>query len=124
MFVVNLSFQILFKGVYYFTAIKIELQTVETVAAPEFFFFEGGASRGQNAILRGEKSKNLPKMADFGQIFLLTGGQVGEAEPPTGGANAPSPPLIPPLSRKIPTKRKLTTLFPTQPFSWIRIRVA
>ena len=33
-----------------------------------------GASRGQNAILRGEKSKNLLKITDFGHFFLMTGG--------------------------------------------------
>ena len=39
------------------------LYKAQTVAAPEFFV---GASRGRNAILRGQKSKNLPKMAYFG----------------------------------------------------------
>ena len=71
------------------------------MAAPEFFFFfflwGGGASRGQNAILRGQISKNLPKMADFGNFFLLTGGKWG-AEPPTGGHLPPMPPLMSPLS--------------------------
>ena len=48
-----------------------------TVAAPEFFC---GGSRGQ-------KSKNLPKMADFDHFFLLTGGggkslQLGGLCPP------------------------------------------
>ena len=38
------------------------------------FFCGGGASKGQNAILRGQKSQNLPKMADFGHFFLLRGG--------------------------------------------------
>ena len=60
------------------------------MAAPEIFLWE--ASRGQNAILRGQKSKNLPKMADFGHFFLLTGGQVG-AEPPTGVGICPPCPL-------------------------------
>ena len=46
-----------------------------TVAAPEIFLW--GASRGQNAILRGQKSKNLLKIADFDHFFLLTGGHVG-----------------------------------------------
>ena len=32
--------------------------------------FLWGASRGQNAILRGQKSKKLPKMADFGNFFF------------------------------------------------------
>ena len=57
-----------------------------SVAAPEIFLW--GASRGQNAILRGQKSKNLPKMGDFGHFFLLTGGKWG-AEPPTWGPHAP-----------------------------------
>ena len=65
------------------------------------FFCGGGASRGQNAILRGQKSKNLPKMADFGHFFLLTGGKWGGAEPPTGGHFPPCPPLIPPLSSQM-----------------------
>ena len=50
-----------------------------------------GGLRGQNTILRGQKSKNLPKVADFGHFFLLTGGGQG-GEPPTGGGNAPIPP--------------------------------
>ena len=51
-------------------------------------FFVGGIE-GWNAILRGQKSKNLQKIADFGHFFLLTGGASGGAEPPTGGAFAP-----------------------------------
>ena len=65
------------------------------MAAPEFFLW--GASRGQNAILRGQKSKNLPKMADFGHFFLLTGGQVGGQSLWLGGICPPCPPLMPPL---------------------------
>ena len=30
-----------------------------------FFFFFVGALRGQNALLRGQKSNNLLKMTDF-----------------------------------------------------------
>ena len=41
------------------------------------FVFFLAASRGKNAILRLQKSKNLPKMADFGHFFLLTGEKVG-----------------------------------------------
>ena len=48
-----------------------------------------GASREQNAYLRGQKSKNLPKMADFCHFFLLTGGKWVGAEPPTGGKMPP-----------------------------------
>ena len=55
---------------------------VFSVAAPE---------RGQNAILRGQKSKNLPKMADFDNFFLLTGGQVG-GRASKGGQMPPCPP--------------------------------
>ena len=50
-----------------------------TVAAPEFFC--RGASRGQNAILRGQKSKNLPKMADFDHFFFWRGGKWGWRPP-------------------------------------------
>ena len=52
-----------------------------------------GASRGKNAILRGQKSKNLPKMADFGHFFLLTGGASGGGQSLQLGAFAPCPPL-------------------------------
>ena len=54
------------------------------MAAPEIFC-GGGASRGQNAILRGQKSKNLPKMTDFGHFFSSDWGASGGGEPPTGG---------------------------------------
>ena len=40
-------------------------------------------------FLRGQKSKKLPEMADFGHFFLLTGGQVGGRASDGGGANAP-----------------------------------
>ena len=56
--------------------------------------------RGQNTILRGQISKHLPKMADFGHFFLLTGGGA------SGGRAsywvqiwAPNTPLMPPLGR-------------------------
>ena len=66
------------------------------VAAPEIFC---GASRGQNAFLRGQKSTNLPKMADFDHFFLLTGRKWG-AEPQTGGeGNAPCSSPPPPWCR-------------------------
>ena len=54
------------------------LQEVQpkTVAAPEIFLC-WGASRGQNMILRGQKSKNLPKMADFGNFFSSDWGESG-----------------------------------------------
>ena len=66
-----------------------------SVAAPEIFC--GGASRGQNTFLRGQKSKKLPKMADFGHFFFWLGGKWGE-KPPTGGKMPPMPPpLMPPL---------------------------
>ena len=45
---------------------------LSAVAAPENFLW--GASRGKNTFLRGQKSKKLQKMADFGHFFLLTGG--------------------------------------------------
>ena len=56
--------------------------------------FCGGASRGQNAILRGQESKNLPKMADFGHFFLLTGGQVGGGRASDWGHLPPMPPPL------------------------------
>ena len=55
------------------------------------FYVGGGASRGQNATLRGKKSKKFPKMADFGHFFLtffLTGGKWGGGQIPP----CPSPP--------------------------------
>ena len=42
-------------------------------------FLWGGVSRGQNMVVRGQKSKNLQKMADFGHCFLLTGGKWGQS---------------------------------------------
>ena len=48
-------------------------------------FFLWGASRGQNPFLRGQKSKNLLKMADIDHLFLLRGEEEVGAEPPTGG---------------------------------------
>ena len=38
-----------------------------SVSTRKFFV---GASRGQNAILRGQKSKNLLKITDFGHFFF------------------------------------------------------
>ena len=49
------------------------------------------ASRGQNAILRGQKSKNLPKMAVFDHFFFFWLGGAG-GEPLTGGQMPPCPP--------------------------------
>ena len=64
-------------------------------------FFGWGASRGGgNAILRGQKSKNLPKMADFGHFLLLTGGKWGQSFR-LGGQMPPCLPLMPPLSIKL-----------------------
>ena len=66
---------------------------MQLVAAPEFFFFSGGGGRssGQNAILRVQKSKHLPKMADFGHFFLGGGEQVGESIQGGGGQMTPCP---------------------------------
>ena len=47
-----------------------------------------GEHRGENAFPRGQKSKNLQKMADFAHFFFGGGGEgKWEAE-----ANAPMPP--------------------------------
>ena len=52
--------------------------SLATVAAPDIFC-GGGASRGQNAILRGQKLKNLTKMADFGHFFFWLGESGGQS---------------------------------------------
>ena len=45
---------------------------------------------GPNVSLRGQKSKNLLKMADFDHFFLLTRGQVvGRASNGGGGVQMP-----------------------------------
>ena len=62
------------------------------MAAPEFFSW--GALRGQKALLRGQKPKNLPKMVDF---CLFVGGGGKGAEPPTGENVHSCSPLMPPL---------------------------
>ena len=55
-----------------------------------------GVHEGEKCISECQRSKYLPKIADFGNFFLLTG-QVG-ADPPTGGKMPPPPPpLVPPL---------------------------
>ena len=59
----------------------------------KFFLWEGIG--GQDAITRGQKSKNLQKMVDFGHLFLLTGGR--GTEPPMGGMPPCPPPLMLPL---------------------------
>ena len=57
------------------------------MAAPEKILW--GASRGQNAYLSGQKSKELPKMADFCHFFPSDWGKVGDRAPhapPLGAA--------------------------------------
>ena len=52
-----------------------------------------GASRGQNAFLRGQKSKNLPKMADFDNFFASDwGGKWGGRASNWGEGNTRMPP--------------------------------
>ena len=67
---------------------------VSAVAAPENFLW---------GALRGQKSKKLPKMADFGRLFFSDWGGKWGAEPPTGGGGKypmPPPPLLmPPLGK-------------------------
>ena len=65
---------------------------------------------GKNAILMGRKSKNLPKMADFDIFFFWRGASGGRAsDGGGGGANAPMPPLMPPLP--ITTSNRLNTIW-------------
>ena len=59
--------------------------------------FVVGASREQNVFLRGQKSQNLPKMADFDHSFLLMSGASG-GHSLWLGANALHATLMPPLS--------------------------
>ena len=61
--------------------------------------FFGGVSRGQNTILRGQKSKNLPKMAYFGPFYWgASGGRAsdwGEMPPcPLDASTATLSPLL------------------------------
>ena len=70
-------------------------------------FFVGGASRGQNAIPRGQKSKNLPKMADFGHFFLLTGGGASGGKSLRLGGHLP--PCPPPLDAATESRPAETT---------------
>ena len=77
-----------------------------------FFFFFVGASRGQNVILRGQKSKNLPKIAYFGHFLLLTGGASGGRASDWGATAPPCPPLMPPL---IPRGHC------SEPFSYLKV---
>ena len=57
------------------------------------FVFGGHGGGAQNAILRGQKSKNLPKMTYFDHFSLLTGGGVGAELRRGGGAIGPMPPF-------------------------------
>ena len=51
-----------------------------------------GSIEGAKCDSEGQKSKNLPKVGDFGHLFLRGGGARG-AEPPTGGRQIPPCPL-------------------------------
>ena len=55
--------------------------------------FSVGGIEGKNAILRGQKSKNLPKMTDFGHVFPSDWGQVGGGRASDWGVFAPHAPL-------------------------------
>ena len=80
------------------------------MAAPEFFFFFlWEASRGQNAIMRGQKSNNLPKMADFDHFFSDGGGGKWEQSLRQGDKCPQCPPLMPPLP--ITTSNRLNTIW-------------
>ena len=46
---------------------------------------EGRGFEGKNTFMKGEKSKDLQKMADSDIFFPSDGGQVGGAEPLTRG---------------------------------------
>ena len=71
------------------------------MAAPENFLW-GGALRGQNAILRGQKSKICRKRlilaifsSDWGQVG--GGGRASDWGEGAFASHAPPPPLMPPL---------------------------
>ena len=66
------------------------LVVVALSGGTRIFLWGGGASRGQNVILRGQKSKNLTKMADF---FLWLGGKWGGKSLWLGEKMPPIPPL-------------------------------
>ena len=61
-----------------------------------FFFFLWGSSRGQNAYLKGQKSKKLLKMAVF--CHFLLGGASGDRSSNWGENALSCPHLVPPLS--------------------------
>ena len=71
------------------TAVDTIVSYIQTSGSTRNFLWR--ASRGQNAFLKGQKSKNLPKMADFDHFF-----SDGRSEPPTGLANVPHAPLMSP----------------------------
>ena len=57
-------------------------------------FFVEGDIEGAKCDSEGEKSKNLPKMADFDHFFLLTGERGDRASDSGGGGQMPPmPPL-------------------------------
>ena len=61
-------------------------------------FFCGGASRGQNSILKGQNPKICRKWLILAIFFSDWGGKWGGAESPTGAfAPPPMPPLMLPL---------------------------
>ena len=85
-------------------ALSLQQNVMQPVAAPEFFFsFLVGDIKGAKYVPEGAKIKNkLPKIADFCQVFLLTGtgGQVEGRASKGGGAKCPLMPpplLVPPL---------------------------
>ena len=94
------SWKLFFTNKSFDKAYMYVVWNLHAVAAPFFV----GASRVKNKILRGQKSKDLPKMADFG-IFSSGGASGGRAS--DWGANAPMPPLMPPLPVRTYNKRML-----------------
>ena len=56
-----------------------------------------GGIEGQNAILRGQKSKTLPKMTNFGNFFFWRGGGGKWGQSLWLEEMPPMPPLMPPL---------------------------
>ena len=81
----------------------MSLIEVNSVAAPEFFFLWGGIE-GAKCDSEGAKIQIFAKNGLFWPFFSSDWGQVGGAEPLTGGKMPPCPsppPLMPPLGKLV-----------------------